>query len=129
MRRRIDRRHCIGILALAMLGSVTAAAEDRAVEHLAPGATPIIAEVFGSPEKFVGRSVAIYGLVIESRGERFLLQDVSEMPLVVVSPRDERITAGSQLMVYGKVRRAHGQLELASERVEPVRVLAGGGCC
>lgn len=93
--------------------------------------TPIIAEVLGDPARFVGRPVAIYGLVVEAReeGRRFLLQDVSQAPLLVVAPPRQRVTQGSQLMVYGIVRRANGQVLLAGDELHAVQVVAGGGCC
>lgn len=97
----------------------------------AVSSTPIIAEVFSQPDEFLGRRVAIYGLVVEARnhGQRFLLQDVSQMPLFVVSPPGQRVAAGSQLMVFGILRHAEGELELASDDLLAVQVVAGGGCC
>jgi len=120
---------------VALLGTILpladATAESSALKAIMPSDTPIAAELFSNPDQFIGRKIAIYGLVIEARsgGAQFLLQDVSEMPLVVIAPVGEHVAAGSQLRVYGTIQRSQGQLVLRGDRVEAVRVLAGGGCC
>lgn len=97
----------------------------------AADATPIIAEVYGRPAEFIGRRVAIYGLVVKAQdgGQRFFLQDVSQMPLMVTAPPGQSVGEGAQLMVTGTVRRSASGLELASDELTPVKVVAGGGCC
>lgn len=93
--------------------------------------TPIIAEILGAPENFVGKRVEIYGLVVAIReeGRKFMLQDVSEMPLLIVSPAGLEAAEGRQLMVSGIVQQTLGGLQVASDNFWPVKVLAGGGCC
>ena len=93
--------------------------------------TPIIAELYADPALFVGKSVTIYGLVIETSASRteFFLQDVSQHPLRIVG--NKRLTAriGDQLIVVGRLRIAGKVPYLAAETVTATRVLGGGGCC
>ena len=119
------------LIAMTLAGFVVAA--QGAQQPLPPAAvaTPIIAEVFSRPRDFTGRRVQIYGLVVEAKAEtpRFLLQDVSQMPLAVLPPPGLRVAQDSQLMVTGTLRRIGGELVLVSDDLSFVQVLAGGGCC
>ena len=128
MRLRHLARMILGLGALAAAPQL--AGTELPGRPVAP-LTPIISELFAEPAKFVGQPITVYGLTIEGRddGRRFLLQDVSQMPLVVVAPAGERVGAGRQLMVRGVLRWSNGQLELAGKWIQDVKVLAGGGCC
>ena len=125
MMTRAPLRHAAAAAVLAALAGC--AWGDEAT----PTPTPIIAELVGAPDNFIGRRILVYGLVVESpeAGSRFLLQDVSQVPLRIVGPEGSRIPRGSQLMVLGKLRRNGGELEIAAERLTPAQVVAGGGCC
>jgi hypothetical protein len=102
-----------------------------AAEPAHPRPTPIIAELYADPAVFVGKSVMIYGLVVEISPSRteFFLQDVSQHPLRIVG--NKRLTAkiGDQLVVVGRLRIAGQQPYLAADSVTATRVLGGGGCC
>lgn len=117
------------LCALFVAVAASAGAADRPRSEFA--ATPIIAEVVGEPTRFVGRRITIYGIVVESRqdGRRFLLQDVSQRPLMVLAPQGERAAVGNQLMISGTMRRNSGELELEGDDMTHVQVVAGGGCC
>ncbi len=96
-----------------------------------PAATPIIAELMHRPGDFVGRRVKIYGVVVgTAEGGRFLLNDVSQMPIQVLPPKGGKpMPVGSQLLVTGIVRMSGSGVMVAGEHLLPVQVVAGGGCC
>lgn len=124
------RAALLAAVTLIAVGLASAADGDAGT---AQGAreTPIVAELLSQPERFLGRPVAIYGLAVEvlDGGRRFILQDVSQMPLSVVAPAGDRVVLGSQLMVHGIVRRVNGRLEVAARDLFAVQIVAGGGCC
>jgi hypothetical protein len=95
-----------------------------------PVATPIIAELFASPKAYDGRLVAVYGLVIEEgdRGE-FVVQDVSQMPLSVITKKGRTPAIGDQLLIHGVFRYDREVPYLEARTVVPTKVLGGGGCC
>jgi hypothetical protein len=91
---------------------------------------PIIAQLVNDPARYVGRTVMIYGLVIE-RPSRFdfMIQDVSQLPLKIVGGRKSNVTAGDQLIVVGVFRDAPGGPYIAATSLIRAKVLGGGGCC
>ena len=97
----------------------------------APPERPIIAELFWDAEKFHGRQVVVYGLVIETAdaGRVFMLQDVSQMPLRVEVTDGTTVWNGEQLLVEGMVVQSDGEPTLKATRIVPTKVLGGGGCC
>ncbi|HTZ35193.1 MAG TPA: hypothetical protein VMB84_04150 [Stellaceae bacterium] len=123
------RRLATLVVALAVLATTSAASPAAESARRLP--TPIIAELYATPAAFVGKSVRIYGLVIDadpSRGE-FVLQDVSQHPLRIVGNRKLKAAPGDQLIVIGRLRMAGNQPYLAAQAVLPTQVLGGGGCC
>lgn len=92
---------------------------------------PIIAELFATPDKYIGRRVEIYGLILEvdRNGKRFALQDVSQMPISIVASENASIASGDQMIVSGVLRWADHDLEVIAHSIKPTRVVAGGGCC
>ena len=116
------------IVAVALLltpnpmGDRTAAAEaDK----------PIIALLVGDSEAYDGRSVVIYGLVIETvgMGKVFMLQDVSQMPLRIIRTDGLPTMVGDQILVHGVFMRNGGDPYLEASRITATTVLGGGGCC
>jgi hypothetical protein len=92
---------------------------------------PIIAGVVAEPERYLGRRLELYGLVVQVKagGKRFYIQDVSQRPLLVVAPQGKSAGLHQQYIVTGTVRRIDGELGIAAEQLTPTRVTAGGGCC
>jgi len=87
---------------------------------------PIIAQLYAEPDRFAGRTVEIYGLVVRSdANSEFLLQDVSQRPLRVIGAA----AIGDQLTVIGKFHSLPHSVFLAAEKVVVTKVLGGGGCC
>ena len=95
------------------------------------GRTPIIAELFAEPGAFAGKSIAIYGLVVEADRSRtrFVLQDVSQHPLTIVGNERLKAKVGDQLTVIGTLRVRGKQIYVVARALLPTRVLGGGGCC
>jgi hypothetical protein len=92
---------------------------------------PIIAQLYATPGDFSGRSIAIYGVVVESgsRGAEFMLQDVSQHPLKIVGHANLIAAVGDQVMIVGIFHDDPHAPYLAATAVLPTKVLAGGGCC
>jgi hypothetical protein len=92
---------------------------------------PIIAQLYAEPESFMGRPLAVYGLVVEAsaNGTVFMLQDVSQHPLKVVGKPALTAAAGDQVTIVGILQRDVGGPYLAASLIIPTRVLGGGGCC
>lgn len=92
---------------------------------------PIVAGVLAEPERYLGRRIELYGVVVrtESDGKRFYIQDVSQSPLLVQAPPGAQANLYGQYIVTGVLARIGGELGIAAERLTPARVTAGGGCC
>lgn len=92
---------------------------------------PIIAGVVAEPQRYLGRRIELYGLVVQvgAEGKRFYIQDVSQRPMLVVAPRGKSAGLYEQYIVTGVLRRIDGELGIAAELLTPTRVTAGGGCC
>ncbi len=87
---------------------------------------PIIAQLYADPSSFSGRTVEIYGLVVESnRTNEFFLQDVSQRPLRVLGTA----AVGDQVTVVGRFHASSQSIHLAAEKLIPTKVTGGGGCC
>ena len=110
------------LLAPNPMGDRTAAAETD---------KPIIALLVGDSEAYDGRSVVIYGLVIETvgMGKVFMLQDVSQMPLRIIRTDGLPTMVGDQILVHGVFMRNGGDPYLEASRITATTVLGGGGCC
>ena len=98
---------------------------------LASSERPIISQMMAEPGAYDGKRVTIYGLVIDSStgGQRFSLQDVSQMPLTVEAPDGSRVRTGDQLLVQGIFRSGTREHVLIANEIIPTKVLGGGGCC
>lgn len=92
---------------------------------------PIIAQLLADARHYDGRSIVVYGLVIETadRGRSFVLQDVSQMPLVVVRDDGRATRVGDQLLIEGVFVANHGEPYLRASAIRFTKVLGGGGCC
>jgi hypothetical protein len=92
---------------------------------------PIVAGVLAEPDRYLGRRIELYGVVVktESGGKRFYIQDVSQRPLLVQAPPGEQAKLYGQYIVTGVLGLFGGELGIAAERLAPARVTAGGGCC
>lgn len=125
-----------GVLSLVLLTTLGGPSASAGATMAADGQSgakaldrPIAADVFANPPGFVGKQVAIYGLVmkeIDNRSE-FWLQDVSEMPIVVILPPGRRLHKGDQVLVRGKVLIQAGAPVIRATTIEFTKVL-GGGC-
>lgn len=93
-----------------------------------PTETPLIAELVATPEAFSGKTVTVYGLVVGASegGAVFMLQDVSQNPLRVVSGKGIRVTVGDQVLVRGVFRTEGGRPFISADFIEPVKVTGGG---
>ncbi len=110
------------LLAPNPMGDWTAAAEaDK----------PIIAYLVADSEAYDGRSVVIYGLVIETigMGRVFMLQDVSQMPLRIIRTDGLPTMVGDQMLVHGVFMRNRGDPYLEASKITATTVVNGGGCC
>jgi hypothetical protein len=124
------RKASAAILATAgVLASTALAQEITGVREKIPA--PIIAQLYAEPAVYESRPVSVYGLVIEasSDGTVFMLQDVSQRPLKIVSGPTMKAAAGDQVTIVGTLRRDADGPYLAATLIVPTRVLAGGGCC
>jgi hypothetical protein len=87
---------------------------------------PIIAQLYADPSAFAGRTIEVYGLVIESNSRNeFQLQDVSQRPLRVLG----NAAIGDQVTVIGIFHASSQSFYIAAERLIPTKVTGGGGCC
>jgi hypothetical protein len=114
--------------ALALAPGAGSAQSARASEKKL---TPIIAELLAQPSAFVGKSVTIYGLVIEANAARtkFMLQDVSQQPLAIIGNGRLKAKAGDQVIVTGTVHVRGKDVFVLARALMATRVLGGGGCC
>lgn len=110
------------LLAPNPMGNRTAAAEEN---------KPIIAHLVGDAEAYDGRSVVIYGLVIETvgMGRVFMLQDVSQIPLRIIRTDGLPTMVGDQVLVHGVFVRNGDDPYLEASKITATTVLGGGGCC
>ena len=118
-------------LALALITLVAASMSRAQIAH-SPQAEdyPIIAELYSDPARYSGRSVIIYGLVVESVSDSvFMLQDVSQHPLKVIGNDKLKATVGDQLIVLGLFHAASDGPYISAKSLIPTQVVAGGGCC
>jgi hypothetical protein len=92
---------------------------------------PIISSLLYDFQRYDGRSVTIYGLVIETAkaGKEFMLQDVSQMPLRVIRNDTFRSFIGDQMLVQGVFFANGGEPYLEARKITNTKVLGGGGCC
>jgi len=119
-----------GWLGALVFAWAIAHAQTTEKAHRAPE-RPIIAGVVAEPERYLGRRIELYGLVVqvEAEGKRFYIQDVSQRPMLVVAPQGKSAKLYDQYIVTGMLRRIDGELGIAAEQLTPTRVTAGGGCC
>lgn len=115
----------------AMCAALTVGLAVVASLALAESSTPIIAQLIADPAHYDGQGVVVYGLVIETdaQGSRFLLQDVSQMPLAVVRQDGWVTLVGDQLLVEGRFVANHGKPYLDAAAITHTQVIGGGGCC
>jgi hypothetical protein len=111
--------------AIALAGASSDAAPQR----------PIISELAADRDRFDGRVVIVYGLVVAlESGETgsFMLQDVSQRRIRVTVETLRPVGLHDQVEVEGVFRRggAGGTADrIQGTRLERVKVLGGGGCC
>ena len=118
------------ILVLLMLLTLHDRSRGQIADAPQADAYPIIAELYSDPGRYAGRSVMIYGLVVESGpGSTFLLQDVSQHPLKIVGDERMRVAVGDQLLVFGLFHAEAGAPYLSAKALIAAQVVAGGGCC
>lgn len=123
-------KHPISHLVIVM-GALLVSAAGFAQSSNEPKADayPIIAQLYGDPPHYRGKTVVIYGLVIETSPDgSFMLQDVSQRPMKIVPNKSLKASVGDQLMVFGTFRSARTPYVRAKSLIA-TQVLAGGGCC
>jgi len=130
-----DAMRSIRIFAILLgclgLGDAVLATASRAELLKTDPSRPIIAQVVADPKKYVGHRIEIYGLVTESdkSAGTFMLQDVSQRPLLINGSKLPAVAAGDQVEVAGIVRKKGKDLRLDAVSLKHVKVIAGGGCC
>ena len=130
---RMILRGALSLILLTTLGGPSASAGGPMAADGQSGVKdpdrPIAADVFANPRGFVGKQVAIYGLVIKETDNRsgFWLQDVSERPILVTIPPGRRLHKDDQVLVRGKVVMRAGVPVIRATSIEFTKVL-GGGC-
>jgi hypothetical protein len=105
---------------------------DAAAKPPKPAALrPIIAQMVAEPEKYIGHQIEIYGLVVESdtAAHTFMLQDVSQRPLLIDGKKLAPVVAGDQVELSGILHTKGKDLLLVASGLKHVKVIAGGGCC
>ena len=124
--KAVKRWACTVMAVTLWLGPAApvAAVEDEADK-------PIIAQLIADAAGYNGRSVTIYGLVIEVTrgGQEFLLQDVSQMPLKIVRTDSMPMSVHDQVLVEGVFFANRGDPYLKARKITYEQVLGGGGCC
>ena len=125
----MKRLAAIGFAAALALAPNAPSAQSAQGQQSEP--TPIIAELLARPAAFAGKSITIYGLVIEANRShtRFMLQDVSQQPLAIVGNERLRAKVGDQVIVTGTVRVIGKEVLVVARALVATRVLGGGGCC
>lgn len=120
-KRRLAYGILVGVLFLGLLPVAVRAEVDK----------PIIANLYGDKARYHGRSVTIYGLVIQTakQGREFMLQDVSQMPLRIIRIDGFAAFVGDQMLVQGVFFANDGDPYLKARKITHTQVLAGGGCC
>jgi len=92
-------------------------------------AYPIASELFGEPGLYAGKSIVIYGLVIEvSPKGFFFLQDVSQHPIKIVLQGQAKPKIGDQVLVSG-IFKSSPVPHVRAKSIVRTKVLGGGGCC
>jgi hypothetical protein len=121
----------IAALVLAMIPLAAASmARAQIADSPQAGDFPIIAQLYSDPARYSGRSVTIYGLVIESISDSvFMLQDVSQHPLKVIGNDKLKAAVGDQLIVLGLFHTGSEGPYISANSLIPTQVVAGGGCC
>ena len=115
--------------ALLLIGAA-AAAHAQLLSGPKADDYPIIAELYANPARFVGRTVMVYGLVVDrSSASIFMLQDVSQHPLKIVGNAKFHTAAGDQIIVVGTFKTADGGPYIVATSIVHAKVLGGGGCC
>jgi len=92
---------------------------------------PIIAQMVAEPDKYIGHPIEIYGLVVESdtAAHTFMLQDVSQRPLLIDGKKLAPVVTGDQVELSGVLQANGKDLLLVARGMKRVKVIAGGGCC
>lgn len=113
------------------LALAPATAPTHAAQSDQSSLTPIIAELFAQPSAFAGKSITIYGLVVEADRSRtrFMLQDVSQQPLRIIGNEQLKAKIGDQLIVIGTLRVSGKEIYVVARALMATHVLGGGGCC
>jgi hypothetical protein len=123
-------RVLIATIALAGIIAINDSCRGQVTGAPQADESPIIAELYSDPARHAGKSVLIYGLVVEiGPGSAFRLQDVSQHPLRIVASPDMRVSVGDQLMVFGSFHADGPEPFLSAKTLIPTQVVAGGGCC
>ncbi len=118
------------LLIFALLGVGATALFRHAPDNPVPDEHPIIAQLFNKPEAYAGRSVVVYGLVVESFLDAgFMLQDVSQRPLKIVGGNSIKASVGDQVIVTGIFHAGPEGPYISARSLIATQVLAGGGCC
>jgi len=109
-------------------GVVTLAVVVAAIIPATAADTPLIAELVATPEAFSGKTVTIYGLVVAvpEGGGSFMLQDVSQKPLRILTGKGMAVKVGDQVLVRGVFKVDGRQQYISAERIEPTKVTGGG---
>lgn len=120
-KRRLAYGILAGFLFLGLLPVAVRAEVDK----------PIIANLYDDTARYHGRSVTIYGLVIQTakQGREFMLQDVSQMPLRIIRTDGFPAFVGDQMLVQGVFVANDGDPYLKARKITYTKVLGGGGCC
>jgi hypothetical protein len=123
----IDRIYAAALAILAFAIFAEAAAKPPKPAAL----RPIIAQMVAEPDKYIGHQIEIYGLVVESdtAAHTFMLQDVSQRPLLIDGKRLAPVVTGDQVELSGVLQANGKDLLLVARGMKRVKVIAGGGCC
>lgn len=112
----------------AATGAFRSAGFAQSTNEPKADAYPIASELYGDPSHYGGKSIVIYGLIVGTYPDYFLLQDVSQHPLKIIRPKFFKAKVGDQVLVAGVYRAAPVPFVRAKSVVR-TRVLGGGGCC
>lgn len=122
-------RMLCSVVCAIMLGAGSAA-DAQLLNGPTADAYPIIAQLYGDPDHYAGRTVMIYGLVVGQQSpSTFMLQDVSAHPLKIVGNAKLKAAIGDQLIVVGVFHKSSTGPFVAATSLVHAKVLGGGGCC